>query len=264
MTEPESAEHEASFGDNLVEQMFSLWVDDELASRGGKLAREDLYRVVVELPPSGGTPIVRLNDEVSLQVKAVAATSIKKGDPVTVENIKSIEYFWPVDVHADSGWLAYIVIGESQYVAFDFRYNKQRAGKLLSLADDYLEAVEAVTDKALRPAVDNLLSAAELTVQAQMLSQAHETKFHNVRDKWLHEFERLGNTPTGFFDLLKRLRNERAAARYGDGDGELSITIDEMPMLIARVRGRVAHAAELIGVVAASPAETEAPDSPAV
>ncbi|MFZ4893320.1 hypothetical protein ACL9RL_02600 [Plantibacter sp. Mn2098] len=221
------------------------------------MSRSDVTRAVVELPPFSGNPIIRINDEASLQAKAVAATAIKKGDPVTPENIRDLESFWPVDVHPDSGWLAYVVVGDAAYIAFDLRYNKQRTAELLGLADDYLEVVEAVMNRALRPAVDNLLSAAELTVQAQMLAESQETKFHHARDKWLRQDERMGNAPAGFFELLQRLRDERAAARYGDG--HLSVSVDEMPALVARVRQMIAHAASRVGV---EPIEGSGTDSP--
>lgn len=240
------ASGEGPFGEHLIENMFTTWVDGDLARRNAGLSRSDVLRAVVELPPSGATPIIRINDEASLQARAIAATAIKKGDPVTAENIRDLESFWPVDVHPNSGWLAYVVVGGAAYVAFDLRYNKQRTAELLGLADDYLEVAEAVMDRALRPAVDNLLSAAELTVQAQMLAESQETKFHHARDKWLRQDELMGNAPGGFFELLQRLRNERAAARYGDG--HLSVSIDEMPALVDRVREMVTHAAARVGV----------------
>lgn len=240
---------EGTFGEHLVENLFATWIDRDIEQRATGLMRAHIYRAVVELPPSGGAPIVRINEEVSLQARAVASAPIKKGEPVTAENISSLEAFWPVDVHPNSGWLAYIVVGESAHVAFDLRYNKQRSAELLSLADDYLDAVQAVREFALRPAIDNLLSAAELTVQAQMLAQSQETKFHNVRDRWLRESERMGNAPEGFFATLQRLRKERAAARYGDG--LLGVTVEEMPDLIATVRAMVEHAINQIGLVAA-------------
>ncbi len=246
---------EGTFGEHLVENVFATWIDGDLEQRASGLTRADIYRAVVELPPSGGAAIVRINEEVSLQARAVASAPIKKGEPVTAENISSLEAFWPVDVDPNSGWLAYIVVGESAHVAFDLRYNKQRNAELLSLAEDYLDTVEAVRQFALRPAIDNLLSAAELTVQARMLAQSQTTKFHNVRDRWLRENERLGNAPQGFFSTLQRLRRERAAARYGDG--ALRLTADEVPALISTVRSMVQDAADQIGLVAADSARSE-------
>jgi hypothetical protein len=249
MSDVQTVAGEETFGEHLVENLFATWIDRELEQRATGLTRAHIYRAVVELPPSGGAPVIRINEEVSLQARAVASSPIRKGEPVTADNISSLEAFWPVDVHPDSGWLAYVVVGESAHVAFDLRYNKQRNAELLGLADDYLDVVDAVREFALRPAIDNLLSAAELTVQAQMLSQAQETKFHNVRDRWLRENERLGNAPEGFFSTLQRLRRERAAARYGDG--VLGVTADELSALIVTVRSMVEHAADQIGLVAA-------------
>ena len=250
MSEIEPSAEEGTFGDHLVENLFSTWIDRNLEQRATGIGLEHIYRAVVELPPAGGVPIVRINEEVSLQARVVASAPIKKGEAVTVENISSLEAFWPVDVHPDSGWLAYVVVGKSAHVAFDLRYNRQRCAELLSLADDYLDTVEAVRNFALRPAIDNLLSAAELTVQAQMLAQSQETKFHNVRDRWLRDNERLGNAPEGFFAMLQRLRRERAAARYGDGP--LGVPAEEMPAQIDAVRSMIQHAADQIGLVAAS------------
>lgn len=250
----EDAERADSFGENIVEMMFTTWVDAELTRRGDGLKRADVGKAVIELPPFGATPIVRLNADAALEARAIVSAPIAKGEAVTPENVRSLEAFWPVGIHADSGWLAYIVVGASGYVAFDFRYNKQRNAELLSLADDYLETAQGYYELALRPAIDNLLSAAELTVQAQMLVQSEQTTFHNIRDTWLRDNERLGNAPEGFFALLKQLRSERAAARYGDG--VVSISADEMPELIARVRTMIEHATGRTGLVAVDPSAT--------
>lgn len=75
-----------TFGEHLVENLFATWVDRDLEQRATGLTRALVYRAVVELPPSGGEPIVRINEEVSLQARAVASAPIKKGDPVTAEN----------------------------------------------------------------------------------------------------------------------------------------------------------------------------------
>ncbi len=238
-----------------MEMMFTTWVDAELTRRGNGLGRADVRQAVIELPPFGAAPVVRLNDEATLQARAIASAPISKGDPVTSENISGLESFRPVGVHSDSGWLAYVVVGTSGYIAFDFRYNKQRNAEILGLADDYVETVEATYERALRPAVDNLLSAAELTVQAQMLGESQQTTFHNVRDKWLRDNERLGNAPAGFSATLQRLRRERAAARYGDG--ALSISSADMPNLIASVRAMIEHAAGRTGLVAVDEAMDE-------
>ncbi len=49
-------------------------------------------------------------------------------------------------------------------MAFDLRYNRQRSGELLRLADKYVEVVEAVMNREPRAAVDNRLPAPELSV----------------------------------------------------------------------------------------------------
>jgi len=253
--EQETDVPEDSFGEHLVENLFASWIDSDLVRRGTAQTRADVYKAVIELPPSGSGAVVRINEEVSLIARAIASAPVQKGELVTSDNASGIESFWPEDVHPDSGWLAFMVLGGAAYVAFDLRYNKQRTAELLGLAEEYLDVAKSTYLSALRPAIDNLLSAAELTVQAQMLAESSETKFHNVRDKWLRQDEQLGNAPEGFFDLLAQLRRERAAARYGDGP--LSIRPEDFPALTSRVHDMIAHAAARVGVVRASEMGTD-------
>lgn len=101
-----------------------------------------------------------------------------------------------------------------------------------------------MADTAIGPAVDCLYSAAELTVQAQMLSQAQLTKVHRDRGEWLQANEDLANTPAGFSAVLQRLRAERAAGRYGDGavtvsSEEMSVFAKTISDVITFARGRV-------------------------
>lgn len=241
----DSLESEASttggIAETVIAQIFDLWVDAELQRRGGGLSRADIGMALVEFPP-GSAPIVKINDEVALQARAVATADIAPGTAATPDNIGSLDEIWPVEVGEDSGWVAYFVLGDEAYAAFDLRYNKGRALNLLTMASEYVEAASLA---ALRPAADMLFSAAELTVHAQMLGQAQVTRVHGARGNWLERNEELGNTPGGFFDVLQRLHRERAAARYGDG--VLTLTEEERAQFVHIVEDMIAFANSRIG-----------------
>ncbi|WP_240745428.1 hypothetical protein [Microbacterium sp. K35] len=218
---------EDDLGASIITQMFDLWVDAELQRRGA--SRGDVFAALVELPPHG-VPIVRINEEVVLAARASKDSGITSGTPVTSENIDSLEDVWPTNIGPDSGWTLFYLLGDAAQVAFDFRYNKGQANRLLDLARDYLLTSRTMVSTAIGPAVDSLYSAAELTVQVQMLSQAQRTRVHQARGEWLQANEDLGNTPQGFSAVLQRLRAERAAARYGDGT--VTVTSDEMTVFM--------------------------------
>lgn len=169
---------EDDLGASLITQMFDLWVDAELQRRGA--SRGDVFAALVELPPHG-VPIVRINEEVVLAARASKDSGITSGTPVTSENIDSLEDVWPTNIGPDSGWTLFYLLGDAAQVAFDFRYNKGQANRLLDLARDYLLTSRTMVSTAIGPAVDSLYSAAELTVQVQMLSQAQRTRVHQAR-----------------------------------------------------------------------------------
>lgn len=206
----------SDFGANVIENFFVTWVEPELVSRGVAINRGSVWAAVVEQLPHGGQKI-RLNEEVRVAAKAKEDAGIERGTPLTAENIESLDHLIPLDVDPDNGWFVYINIDGQGFLEFDLRYNKRRIEDLLTLASEYLASAKACHLTAPRPAIDNLFSAAELTVQAQMTSGTENTRLHSERSKWLSRSVTLGNVPPDHKQVLDLLKRERAAARYGDG-----------------------------------------------
>lgn len=115
----------------------------------------------------------------------------------------------------NSGWICYIHIGERELVTFDLRPNKAKASALLQKAKEYLKAANSMADHSPDVSLDNAHSAAELTVQAQMLLVRNETNNHRVRRRWFAGWTELENSPRHHSDLLFDLASQRSAARYG-------------------------------------------------
>jgi HEPN domain len=65
-------------------------------------------------------------------------------------------------------------------------------------------------------ACDLIFSAAELSVQAQMLLMQHRTKSHAERRDWLGSWADHNNAPAEHATALRELHEHRAAGRYAD------------------------------------------------
>ncbi|SMQ68381.1 hypothetical protein [Agreia sp. VKM Ac-1783] len=245
VAEQDAPDPEREFGVNVLENVFVTWIEPELARRGLAPDRSSVWAGVVELFPGGGFKTT-LNDEAKIAARATPSAGIAPGTPLTEENIESLETFQPTGVGTDSGWIVYVVFAGAPYLAFDFRYNKSRVGELLDLADDYLTTARASYVGALRPAVDNLYSAAELTVQAQMLGESQTTTFHRVRAKWLKNAADMANVPAMHNYILQELHGQRAAARYADGP--LNMTATEVAEVLDAVTQMIDFARQRTGV----------------
>ncbi|MHA7220315.1 hypothetical protein ACX80L_15685 [Arthrobacter sp. MDT1-48-3] len=222
MSERPVEDVDSDFGANVIENFFVTWVEPELVSRGLAADRVTIWAALVELP-SRGEHTVFLNEEVQVAAKAKLDAGVERGTTLTAENLESLDHLIPLNVDPDSGWLVYVNIDGRGYLEFDFRYNKQRIRELLSLASEYLATAEVGYSTAPRPAIDNLFSAAELTVQAQMTSGTEHTqlrsdhsKAQSERANWLKSNVTLGNVPAEHKQVLDLLKRERNAARYGD------------------------------------------------
>lgn len=246
--EDQDIEANPDFAANLLEQIFSLWVEPEMERRGLPVDRSKIHKVLVTFSPDQAqVPLVAINDEAELIGSIRATRDIQAGELVTEDDVAEIEGIKPANIDPNSGWIAYAVLRGQGFIHFDLRYNKERASQALKLASEYLTAAEACLKSSPRPAVDNLYSAAELSVQAQMFGTNSTTKQHWKRAKWLDEWAKLKNVPANHPTVLDQLHKERAAARYGDG--ELSMTPEELLSMISDVREMISFAVRRTGAV---------------
>lgn len=65
-------------------------------------------------------------------------------------------------------------------------------------------------------ALDNAHSAAELSVQAYMLTMQEEARRHRARREWLTKWAELKNAPQDHAHILWNLVDLRDQARYGE------------------------------------------------
>lgn len=236
---------EAAFGQNLLEQMFELWIEPELARRGLDLNRGDIRKVVVELDPNAIGPIVKINEEAAVVAQVRATRAIAEGEEVTEADFDQVANLQPADLGANSGWICFAVVKGSPIVAFDFRYNRARAQRLIERARQFLAS--ARRDAQLAPAVacDNAFSSAELAIQAQMLLQQQVTKQHWKRQEWIDQWTLHQNAPSTHSAALRELHSYRAAGRYADH--ELMLPAGRLGELLEVAQEMIDTAADTIG-----------------
>lgn len=240
---------DADFGANLLEQMFELWIDAELARRQGVLSRADVHRAVVVMPARGALE-VKLNDEVDWIAAVTARGPIAAGQPVTTSDVDldSISSLRPAGIDPNAGWTGFVTVAGHQFAAFDFRRNRLTAWTHLDRAETHLARIRSGRLRRGR-GVRRLLSAVEEAVTAMELTMYDEVNLSppKVR-RVLRGAAELGNVPAsasaaadflGFLDRAGRLR--RALVRRATMLGLLGDVVDLVEFAKRRVGERPAR-----------------------
>lgn len=145
-------------GDALIDQMFTLWIVPHIEASNLDISRDQVVRALVVLHPNGA-PEVMLNERAELPATVQVRDAVASGEPVTAENVEHVSGLRPAKIEPDAGWIAFAFLpGGGGMVAFDFRYNRDRAVELLMRASEFIAtAGEALAAGRLGPAVETAL-----------------------------------------------------------------------------------------------------------
>jgi HEPN domain len=234
----ETADSSEDFAANVVNSIFDVFVMPELARRDLTLEQDDIKKVVVEIDPGRKHPRVWINDQAQVAVQ-VKASAVEEGQAVREEDIEEVVAVLPPDVGPNSGYVCLATIQGHRYVRFDFRYNRARIASLLDRAAEFLSVAKGCSKSAPAVACDVAYSAAELTVQANMLLQQQKTRNHSYRQEWLDQWVAHQNAPSSHADALRTLHDARSAARYADGS--LEVTADQLDNLFRTVEEMIEY-----------------------
>jgi hypothetical protein len=250
MTAPASdAELGRRVFDNLMKTFFLPEIERRQAE--GRLPESpNLRSAQVVLHPDGRPNEVRFNEEVRCEVR------VKNGRPDRgrlshKKDVTAIALMEHTDGESPDWAHATIVLVEDRWhVYFDFRYNKSLAHRNLDAAKQFYRAAALAWQNGLRaPCIDNLHSAAELTVKSELLLAAYpEFRKGTDHQEIKRRFEvpvDSGSQPAGheaaFIALMQSpfpQRYLRASPKLEDIDIEhLLRTISEM---ITYAEGRIA------------------------
>jgi hypothetical protein len=223
----ETEDQESSeFANNVFKNMHELFFNPEIAKRKEQnLIPDDFTLIAAQalLFPDGRPHIVRLNNEVSVEVK------LKKGVD------KEDKDFWPAsseieyvklneEEFLDCGHVTLILFRDGFQLSFDFSYNKQICAEHLTVAKQFLKTSKfALENDFVFAFIDNSFSAIELLAKTNLLVEANQ----NMRRKTSHNtikaaFNlRYRNSQTQFEvsrrEMFNRLSDARKAARYLEG-----------------------------------------------
>ena len=228
----------AGFSRELIDQIFELWVVPELTARGLDTARKSVRKVLVEMDPDLGSPRISINDEARLIGLGRAKRDLVEGEHVSAEDIEHLEGLYPEAVGPNSGWICFARVGDQEIASFNFHYNRQKSLDLIKRAEQFLATARlAASSGHMEAAIDNAHSAAELTVQAQMLTQSNEARGHEDRRSWLRYWVNEQKAPQSHAELLSTLASQRKAARYAAS--ELKLKTGRMDKILAGVQEMV-------------------------
>ena len=208
----------------LLQQVMDLWVTPEVVRRQENGTAPKPMRIQgaqVLLYPDGRRPVVRLNAEVRAVLEVTLANGVtkNKGDSIHESDISAHNNLTlPDSEDADCGHITVIAIKNTYTIAFDFRYHKGVAKRLLSLASEFIDSATSANSKGHDVVfIDNLFSAAELTSKSWLLVMGGmaDKKSHGLTHSMLNKHRQLGNVDSQFTEVFNRLADLRPKARYG-------------------------------------------------
>jgi hypothetical protein len=244
--EQDEAANPALRAGDLIDQMFTLWILPHIERSNLDVSRDQIVQAVVILHPNGA-PEVLLNDQAELVAKAKVRGAVAAGEPVTTENVEQLSALRPANVPPNAGWIAFALLpGSGIMVAFDFRYNRDRATELLDRAQEFLvTGREALASGRIGPSVETALAAGELaiTAMASLQNIVHKGRnSHGARQAWLNSYTHVGNGTPDWYRAMRHLLEARPSARYGDPQGRDLPTPTELAEFLAHVEDLVQYA----------------------
>lgn len=196
-------------GGQLPDELFELWIDAEIARRGGTLTRAAINSAVIVMEP-GRDVEVRLNDEAGWTARVVARSPFLAGQVVSQADIdvSMLSDFRPVKVDPNAGWTGFTTVAGQVVTAFDFRRNRLTASDVLNRAAASLDQARDTTTflRGRRVCLGHLADAADAAALAITLlmfdvpehSPAQRRRF--LRDQAAH-----GNLPQRCSEAVDRV-----------------------------------------------------------
>jgi hypothetical protein len=220
----------AEFAQNAFHNFMALFFQPEIDRRKSLQLIEKPFQLLAAqaiIFPDGRPPMIRLNGEVSADLK------LKKGTDTTVKD------FWPSsdDVlkiklkegeFGNCAHVTLVTLADRVQLVFDFTYNKEISTANLQIAKEFLATAHYALDNGLPSAfIDNAFSASELLAKTNLLLETNKMMVGKTNHSAIKsEFNKRHKLTTDAFDLsvkdlLNRLSDMRSRARYLNGTIDL-------------------------------------------
>ncbi len=187
--------------------------------------------------PDGRPHIVRLNGEVSAEVKL--KKGVDKSSPDFWASIDEVEYVKLNEKEfLNCGHSTLILLKDGYQLTFDFQYNKQLSNEHLAVAKEFLEISRyALENNLVYAFLDNAFSTIELLAKTNLFLETNKSVLGKTNHKAIKsEFNKLfRNTDNNFEserrEVFNKLSDIRAKARYLEG--QINIKNTELAVIFS-------------------------------
>lgn len=228
MSENEDSEE---FIENLKENVFDMYFDDELEKKG--LERSDLEKGQVLLrTPFANTQFeemnleesdaeVRINDDAEIIwiVELRDDREFEEGEEVTINDMNEIQDVMLKEEDADAGHITYDTIeGVGELFSFDFRRNQSYRRPLLEASDQFIELAEHAIEIGLwRGFVENAFHAAERMMKIDVITFGFPAETHSQVQSGYRRVVKMNVGNEDLYGVFNQLKDKyRLSASYVD------------------------------------------------
>jgi len=206
----------------LFQQTMNMWINPEIDKRKSLNRMPDDFKLKsaqIIFSLDRGWNKVRLNKEVKAVAKCKINCAKNKGDAVYETDIDEIESIDLTDKDPNCAHITLLLFKNNWVISFDFAYNKKRIKEHIGAAKEFFESAKDNLEKnRLRPFFENSFACAELSAKAVLLQlpdkEILQGKNHATRINRFKNWANLGNVKQEHSDILERLNQLRASARY--------------------------------------------------
>jgi hypothetical protein len=199
-----------------------LYIAPELERRGAAGVAAPRVEVAQVIFNPGEKPLVRLNDEVVMDLLAKLAVDPAKAGSFSLADVTEIERITLTDRDPNAAHITLLRRGADPdlwLVAFDLRHNAARIEHTAAAANEFLQAARECLGRGhLRAFHENLFAAAELTARSTLLlgpdPGAVTATSHVYTDTRINMAAKEGRAPKPFVAAFNALSRKRTTARY--------------------------------------------------
>jgi uncharacterized protein (UPF0332 family) len=206
----------------LMSQFLDYWINPEIKRRidKGILSQDYKFEKAQVIFCLGNAPIIRLGNEVKVQLLVRVNRSISKGEKVYESDVSEIAELKNIPEEEDFAFLIVIRLGNMWHMAFNFEHSEAKSKGFLSIGETFLDSAKNEHKKGnIRQAIELLLIAGENLIKSRLYllpeQRIRGAKTHQGTQMMINSYAREGNIfNLAQSDAINQLTKVRDDARY--------------------------------------------------